>query len=161
MCAVGDGLRSKSPAGVVSAGGVGLTSVTLQECPGDISPRASIGLQQEGWGKVQQWWRAQGGPTAVDLFPSLSHHSGLHRAPRVLGTLQMFSWCEGQPLPHGAGMGDPTPPCWVPVGSFGEPQLPLSAHGNAGTRDGGGQSAAATSSLYLGVQGGSLWRLKV
>lgn len=115
--------------------------------------QSSAGPQQEGWG----WWRAEGDPAAAGVFPSLCPHAGLHGVPCVLRTPGMFSWCEGQPLPHGAGTGHP-PRRWVPAGNFGEPQLPLVPIVKQVPGMGWG-SAAASSSLCPGVQGGSLWHL--
>lgn len=115
--------------------------------------QSSAGPQQEGWG----WWRAEGDPAAAGVFPSLSPHAGLHGVPCVLRTPGVFSWCEGQPLPHGAGTGHP-PRRWVPAGNFGEPQLPLVPIVKQAPGMGWG-SAAASSSLCPGVQGSSLWHL--
>lgn len=115
--------------------------------------QSSAGPQQEGWG----WWRAEGDPAAAGMFPSLCPHAGLHGVPCVLQTPGMFSLCEGQPLPHGAGTGHP-PRRWVPAGNFGEPQLPLVPIVKQAPGMGWG-SAAASSSLCPGAQGGSLWHL--
>ena len=136
---------SKSPADVVGAGRVGLSNVTA---PGASERNVTQNFQQfctrkarerlgDG-GEESSTGREGNGPSPACPFPSLPRRTGLHRAPRVLGTPHTFCWCEGQLLPHGAGMGGPTPPCWVQAGKFGEPQLPLVAHFNAGTRDGVG-----------------------
>lgn len=92
-------------------------------------------------------------PSPACPFPSRPRHAGLHRAPRVLGTPQTFSWGEGQPLPHGWGDGGSHPTSLAASGEILVLSWPILAQGM------GWGSAVATSPFAQGVQGGSRWHL--